>query len=144
MVKVLVFNMLLQPHKFDPVNFPKGKQPLSNNMHIIASVFYRLASHIIQKYIDQPRLPFYKLGNWLKVKEEFIVECCEPLSFKVDFADEDEWISGMVTKELVELEESEEWSGLKQEMEEIVDIFYSEMRKRRKDVVRNQKYKLYN
>jgi len=83
-VKVLIFNMLLQPHKFDHLNFPRDKQPLCNNMHIIASVYYRLASQLLQKYLDKPRLPFYKLGNWLKVKEEFIVECCEPLCFKVD------------------------------------------------------------
>ena len=46
-LKVLIFNMFLQPYKFDPVNFPKNKQPLSNNMHIVASVYYRLAKSIM-------------------------------------------------------------------------------------------------
>lgn len=68
-VKVLIFNMLLQPHKFDSVNFPKKKQPLSNNMHIIASVFYRLAKHLIQEFLDETRPGYIKLGNWLNVKE---------------------------------------------------------------------------
>jgi hypothetical protein len=41
-VKVLVFNMFLQPHKFDNLNFPKHKQPLKNNMYILSSVYYRI------------------------------------------------------------------------------------------------------
>jgi hypothetical protein len=97
LVKVLVFNLLLQPHKFDSVNFPRGKQPLSSNMHIIASVYYRLTKHILRDYLDKHRPSYFKLGNWLKVKEEFIVECCEPLTFNVAYPDDNEWVSGLIT-----------------------------------------------
>jgi hypothetical protein len=84
-VKVLVFNLLLQPHKFDSDNFPKGKHPLGSLMYIIASVFYRLGNQLLQKYLELPRSEYYALGNWLKVKEEFIVECCEPLVFNAEY-----------------------------------------------------------
>ena len=42
-VKVFIFNMFLQPYKFDSVNFPKYKEPLGTNMMIISSVYYHLA-----------------------------------------------------------------------------------------------------
>ena len=41
-IKLFVFNMLLQPHKFDEKSFPKRQEPLKANMKIIASVFYLL------------------------------------------------------------------------------------------------------
>lgn len=143
-VKVLVFNMLLQPSKFDPLNFPKNKQPLSNNMHIIASLYYRLASNLVHEYLQENRPKFYALGNWLQVQEEFIVECCEPLRFDSDYPDPDEWISGMVGEQLAVLEESSEWGALQARMKHIVESLHGEMMKRRKDVLRNHKYKLYN
>jgi len=46
-VKVLVFNMLLQPHKFDPLNFPKNKPSLTKIMFLVASVYYKLAKIIL-------------------------------------------------------------------------------------------------
>ena len=45
---MLIFNMLLQPHKFDSASFPRNKEPLATNMYIIASVYYRLAKQIIE------------------------------------------------------------------------------------------------
>ena len=46
-VKVLVFNLLLQPYKFDSINFPKNKPNLASNMHVIASVYYKLAKQVL-------------------------------------------------------------------------------------------------
>ncbi len=39
--------MLLQPHKFDNVNFPKSKAVLKNNMYIIASVYYQIIKEVL-------------------------------------------------------------------------------------------------
>lgn len=143
-VKVLIFNMLLQPHKFDSVNFPKKKQPLTNNMFIIASVYYRLAKQVLNQYLDEPRPQLYKLGNWLSVPEEFIAQCCQPLIFDSEYPEPDEWITGMLGEELQVLQQSSEWGLHLARMRQIVDSLHREMLKRRKDVVRNQKYKLYN
>jgi len=41
------------------------------------------------------------------------------------------------------LEESIEWEILLGKMADIIDGLYREMKRRRRDVVRNQKYKLY-
>ena len=46
-MKMLVFNMLLQPHKFDSDNFKRHKEPLAANMYVIASVYYKLAKQIM-------------------------------------------------------------------------------------------------
>lgn len=80
-MKVLIFNMLLQPHKFDNINFPKSKRRLTNNMYVIASTYYRLTKQVIESYLDCQKPSYIKLGNWLDLKEEFIVECCEPIMF---------------------------------------------------------------
>ena len=101
--------MLLQPRKFDSASFPKGKEPLSTNMYIIASVFYKLAKEIIIEYLSKPRADYYKFSNWLKLSEEFIIECCQPLRFNADYPDENEWITGMLGDELELLEMSSEW-----------------------------------
>lgn len=50
-LKVLVFNMFLQPHKFDNINFPKRKKVLTKNMIIIGSVYYRLAKQVLSEYL---------------------------------------------------------------------------------------------
>jgi len=99
-VKVLIFNMLLQPHKFDSINFPKSKKLLTNNMHIIASTYYRLVKQVLESYLDNFLPSYFKLGNWLNIKEEFIVECCEPIIFNCEYPEEGEWISGMIGVEL--------------------------------------------
>jgi len=39
-IKLLIFNMLLQPYKFDSINFKKGVEPLLSNMFLIACVLY--------------------------------------------------------------------------------------------------------
>ena len=50
----------------------------------------------------------------------------------------------MVGDELAVLEENSEWGPLQSRMRQIVEALHREMMKRRRDVVRNQKYKLYN
>ena len=47
-VKVLIFNMLLQPQKFDPANFPKSKKQLHNTMYILSSIYYRLVKQVLE------------------------------------------------------------------------------------------------
>jgi hypothetical protein len=84
-IKVLIFNMLLQPHKFDQVNFPKSKKMLTKNMYIISSTYYKLAKEVLKEYLETNRPQYFRLGNWLDLKEEFIVECCEPLKFNCDY-----------------------------------------------------------
>jgi hypothetical protein len=37
-----IFNMLLQPFKFDSINFKKSMEPLMSNMYLISSVFYHI------------------------------------------------------------------------------------------------------
>ena len=66
---MLVFNMLLQPRKFDSASFPKGKEPLSTNMYIIASVYYKLAKELINEHLAKKRADYYKFSNWLKMDE---------------------------------------------------------------------------
>lgn len=51
-VKMLVFNMFLQPQKFDNVNFPKSKKTLTKNMYVIGSVYYKLAKEVLKEYLD--------------------------------------------------------------------------------------------
>lgn len=51
-IKVLIFNMFLQPYKFDSINFGKSKKTLINNMIIIGSVYYRLTKDVLREYLD--------------------------------------------------------------------------------------------
>ena len=46
-IKVFIFNLFLQPHKFDEDNFPKHKEPLNSNMSIVSSVYYHLIKDIL-------------------------------------------------------------------------------------------------
>ena len=50
----------------------------------------------------------------------------------------------MLGEELDLLELSGQWDGLVAKMKEIVEFLHREMKKRRRDVVRFQKYKLYS
>ena len=144
-VKVLVFNMLLQPHKFDSVNFPHKKQPLTRNMLILGSIYYRLAKQVISDHLAVFRPKHFKTGNWLKVQEQFVVECCEPLLFNTDYPEQGEWISGLLGREELEvLELRGEWTMLVERMKEVGEVLHKEMLQRRKKTVRNQIFKLHN
>ena len=69
-MKMLLFNMLLQPHKFDDQAFPKGKEPVSTNLKVIGSVYYHLVKNVIEEFISMERNEeIYKVGNWLKVEK---------------------------------------------------------------------------
>ena len=118
-VKVLIFNMFLQPYKFDNVNFPKSKVTLQANMYILGSMLYRMVKEVLREYLDVPRDGYYKLGNWLGVDEEFIVECSTPLMFNCEYPDEGEWISGLLGEELLGLE-GRECENLKGRIREII------------------------
>lgn len=66
-MKVLIFNMLLQPHKFDNTNFPKSKKQLTKNMYVIASTYYQLVKQVLSEYLNKSRPQYFRLGNWLNV-----------------------------------------------------------------------------
>jgi hypothetical protein len=97
-VKLLVFNIILQPHKFDSENFPKTNEKLQTNMFVLGSVYYRLVKQVLKGYLSEKRPPYYRLGNWLSVKEDFLMECAEPLRFQVSYPEEGEWISGLLSE----------------------------------------------
>ena len=50
----------------------------------------------------------------------------------------------MITDELNILESSKEWGKMIEQTKQLIEGLWKEMRKRRKDVIRNQKYKLTN
>jgi hypothetical protein len=82
--KVLIFNMLLQPYKFDSINFTKSSEPLLSNMYLIASLLYHIGCEVIEEYLSEEKQEMYEPNNWLSVKKEFICECCEPLKFNTE------------------------------------------------------------
>ena len=65
---MLLFNLILQPHKFDNENFEKNKEPLYTNLKIVGSVYYHLIKTVIKDYLERERDPeIFELGNWLRV-----------------------------------------------------------------------------
>lgn len=45
--KIFIYNMLLQPYKFDSINFKIGQEPLLSNMSIYASIWYELVKSYV-------------------------------------------------------------------------------------------------
>jgi hypothetical protein len=66
LIKVFIFNMILQPHKFDPLNFKKNAQPLYRNMHLFASIYYHISRNAISEYVmERSTENHFQFGNWL-------------------------------------------------------------------------------
>lgn len=75
-IKIFIFNMLVQPHKFDAKNFPRKAEPISTNMRVVGSVFYYMVKEVVEEYRNHKRdNVVFKPGNWLEIPKEFIVEC---------------------------------------------------------------------
>jgi hypothetical protein len=46
-IKVLIFNFIVQPYKFDEENFSKKKEVLQDNMKIIGSIYYSMLKELV-------------------------------------------------------------------------------------------------
>lgn len=78
---------------------------------------------ILEEYRDKNRdTAVYKLGNWLEVKKQFIVECSEPLIYGNAYPEDGEYISGLFKEEdIADLKESDTWDICAGKMKSVIE-----------------------
>ena len=98
-VKIIIYNLLLQPWKYNPEKYSISNEELYKNFYYISSVFYQLVCESQQNYIknEKNRAETIKIGNWNEIGKK--IKCSGSLIHLNKPYEEDELISGLVPEE---------------------------------------------
>ena len=99
-IKIIIYNLLLQPWKYNPEKYNIKNETLYNNFYYFSSVFYQLICEVQQNFIKQKRPHEIEVGNWSSSKHK--LKCSGSLCHLNKPHEDDEMISGLVPEEKIE------------------------------------------
>lgn len=79
-MKLIIYNMLLQPWKYNEelFNINENKQSYEN-FYYLSSVFYKIVEYLQDKYLDAPHGDNIEVGNWRKHRAKYKIKCSPSL-----------------------------------------------------------------
>lgn len=70
-IKILLYNILLQPDRIDmQVTTKVNPQIIYSNVRLIGNILYEIFIDIQDEFLEKAPLT-YKVGNWLQLKKKF-------------------------------------------------------------------------
>lgn len=102
-MKLVIFNMLLQPWKYSEeiFNINENKQGYEN-FYYIGSVFYQIIEHIQDKLLESQHADTIEVGNWRKLKAQIKIKCSPSLCHLESNHESGEMISGLISSNIIE------------------------------------------
>jgi hypothetical protein len=122
-IKILIFNVLLQPHKVPLLaSYSSNQTLIHKNLRLVANILYELLIDIQDDFLERAP-PLYTVGNWKHSKME--IKSAHSMTVKAGFYQKNEVISGLTDHKLIKDTYSTRYMiDFKRVLEELVKLLH--------------------
>lgn len=100
-IKILLFNILLQPENIDmQISYTYDRTIIFSNMKLVGNILYELMIDIQDNLLEKAPV-IYTVGNWTKLRNRFNFKVAESMTVKPGYFQKNELISGLADHKYV-------------------------------------------